>query len=156
MAPWYWSDFTTVTLEQVEIWLSLMDGLLTGWVGVPVRRGFMTLPADRSPPAGLEQPSVHRGCWAFLPAFLWLSCCVCPLSWSLQQWRSRWTECEAHVSSARMDLPGYHPQQPQPLVHHPGNFPEDLLTLEGSSTCECKIDSQKIPLNGTIWIFTVV
>ncbi|XP_029946366.1 nuclear receptor subfamily 5, group A, member 5 [Salarias fasciatus] len=29
-----------------------------------------------------------------------------------------------------MDLPGYHPQQPQPHVHHP----EDLLPLDGSTT----------------------
>ncbi|XP_068605519.1 nuclear receptor subfamily 5, group A, member 5 [Brachionichthys hirsutus] len=33
-----------------------------------------------------------------------------------------------------MDLPGYHPQQPQLLAHHPGNYAEDLLALEGSST----------------------
>ncbi|CAK6971144.1 nuclear receptor subfamily 5%2C group A, member 5 [Scomber scombrus] len=32
-----------------------------------------------------------------------------------------------------MDQPDYHPQQPQALVHHLGNYPEDLLTLEGSS-----------------------
>nr|AGA54134.1 nuclear receptor subfamily 5 group A member 5 [Dicentrarchus labrax] len=35
-----------------------------------------------------------------------------------------------------MDLPGHHPQQPPPLVHHPGNYPEDLLTLEESSTSQ--------------------
>ncbi|XP_070837160.1 nuclear receptor subfamily 5, group A, member 5 [Chaetodon trifascialis] len=35
-----------------------------------------------------------------------------------------------------MDLPGYHPQQPQPLAHRPGSYPEDLLTLEGSSTSQ--------------------
>ncbi|XP_068574852.1 nuclear receptor subfamily 5, group A, member 5 isoform X2 [Cebidichthys violaceus] len=33
-----------------------------------------------------------------------------------------------------MDLPDYHPQQP--LVHYTGNYPEDLLTLEGSSTSQ--------------------
>ncbi|XP_032394460.1 nuclear receptor subfamily 5, group A, member 5 [Etheostoma spectabile] len=35
-----------------------------------------------------------------------------------------------------MDLTDYHPQQPQQLVHHPGNNPEDLLILEGSSTSQ--------------------
>ncbi|XP_033500792.2 nuclear receptor subfamily 5, group A, member 5 isoform X1 [Epinephelus lanceolatus] len=35
-----------------------------------------------------------------------------------------------------MDLPNYHPQQPQPLVHHPGNYPEDPITLEGPSTSQ--------------------
>ncbi|XP_042360737.1 nuclear receptor subfamily 5, group A, member 5 isoform X2 [Plectropomus leopardus] len=35
-----------------------------------------------------------------------------------------------------MDLPDYHPQQPQPLFHHPGNYSEELLTLEGSSTSQ--------------------
>ncbi|KAM6904531.1 nuclear receptor subfamily 5, group A, member 5 isoform 2-T3 [Xenentodon cancila] len=35
-----------------------------------------------------------------------------------------------------MNIPGYHPQLTQPLVHHPGNYPEELLALEGSSTCE--------------------
>ncbi|KAF1379651.1 hypothetical protein PFLUV_G00178240 [Perca fluviatilis] len=35
-----------------------------------------------------------------------------------------------------MDLTDYHPQQPQSLVHHPGNYPEDLLTLEGSLTSQ--------------------
>ncbi|XP_029292738.1 LOW QUALITY PROTEIN: nuclear receptor subfamily 5, group A, member 5 [Cottoperca gobio] len=35
-----------------------------------------------------------------------------------------------------MDLPDYHPQQPQPLIHHPYSYPEDLLTLEGSSTSQ--------------------
>uniref|UniRef100_A0A3B4Z149 Nuclear receptor subfamily 5 group A member 2-like n=1 Tax=Stegastes partitus TaxID=144197 RepID=A0A3B4Z149_9TELE len=39
-----------------------------------------------------------------------------------------------------MDLPGYHPQQSQPLVHQPVNYPEDLLTMEGSSTCEPESD----------------
>uniref|UniRef100_UPI0037E73C9D nuclear receptor subfamily 5, group A, member 5 n=1 Tax=Semicossyphus pulcher TaxID=241346 RepID=UPI0037E73C9D len=34
-----------------------------------------------------------------------------------------------------MDLPGYHPQQTQPLVHHSGNQ-VDLLTLEGPSTSQ--------------------
>ncbi|XP_074512477.1 nuclear receptor subfamily 5, group A, member 5 [Sebastes fasciatus] len=33
-----------------------------------------------------------------------------------------------------MDLPDYHPQQP--LVHHAGSYPEDLLTLEGSLTSQ--------------------
>ncbi|XP_068434165.1 nuclear receptor subfamily 5, group A, member 5 [Clinocottus analis] len=31
-----------------------------------------------------------------------------------------------------MDLPDYHPQQP--LLHNPGNYPEDLLTSAGPST----------------------
>ncbi|KAE8283327.1 Nuclear receptor subfamily 5 group A member 2 [Larimichthys crocea] len=45
-----------------------------------------------------------------------------------------------------MDLPGYHPQQPQPLVHHPGSYPEDLLTLDGSSTSqELKIEPDGRP-----------
>ncbi|KAK1876943.1 Nuclear receptor subfamily 5 group A member 2 [Dissostichus eleginoides] len=35
-----------------------------------------------------------------------------------------------------MDLPDYHQLQPQPLFHHPGNYPEDLLLLEESSTCQ--------------------
>ncbi|GAA6218138.1 nuclear receptor subfamily 5 group A member 2-like [Lates japonicus] len=35
-----------------------------------------------------------------------------------------------------MDRPGYHPQLPQPLAHHPGNFPDNLLHLEGSSTSQ--------------------
>ncbi|XP_070778662.1 nuclear receptor subfamily 5, group A, member 5 [Enoplosus armatus] len=48
-----------------------------------------------------------------------------------------------------MDLPGYHPQQPQPLVHHPDNYLEDLLTLEGSSTSqELKTESDSRPESG--------
>ncbi|XP_040014646.1 nuclear receptor subfamily 5, group A, member 5 isoform X2 [Xiphias gladius] len=35
-----------------------------------------------------------------------------------------------------MDLPGYHPQLPQPLVHQPGKYPDNLLNLEGSSTSQ--------------------
>ncbi|XP_056257078.1 nuclear receptor subfamily 5, group A, member 5 [Seriola aureovittata] len=35
-----------------------------------------------------------------------------------------------------MDLPGYHPQLPQPLVHHPASYPDNLLNLEGSSTSQ--------------------
>ncbi|XP_067426956.1 nuclear receptor subfamily 5, group A, member 5 [Thunnus thynnus] len=35
-----------------------------------------------------------------------------------------------------MDQPDYHPQQPQALAHQPGNYPEDLLTWEGSSTSQ--------------------
>lgn len=35
-----------------------------------------------------------------------------------------------------MDLPGYRPQQPQPLVHQPDTCSEGLLTLEGSSTSQ--------------------
>ncbi|XP_024864618.1 nuclear receptor subfamily 5, group A, member 5 isoform X2 [Kryptolebias marmoratus] len=35
-----------------------------------------------------------------------------------------------------MDIPGYYPQPPQPLVHQSGNYPEDLLVLEGSSTSQ--------------------
>nr|XP_046270682.1 nuclear receptor subfamily 5, group A, member 5 [Scatophagus argus] len=49
-----------------------------------------------------------------------------------------------------MDLPGYHPEQPQPLVQHPGNCTEGLLTLEGSSTSqelktepECRPESEE-------------
>ncbi|KAM9393540.1 nuclear receptor subfamily 5, group A, member 5 [Pholidichthys leucotaenia] len=34
-----------------------------------------------------------------------------------------------------MDLPGYHPQQPQSCVNHPDNCPEGLLNLEQSLTC---------------------
>uniref|UniRef100_A0A3B4GC26 Nuclear receptor subfamily 5 group A member 2-like n=1 Tax=Pundamilia nyererei TaxID=303518 RepID=A0A3B4GC26_9CICH len=48
-----------------------------------------------------------------------------------------------------MDLPGYHLQQHQPLVHHPGNYQEDLINLEGSSTsqeqkteAESRLDSE--------------
>lgn len=35
-----------------------------------------------------------------------------------------------------MDLPNYHPQQSQPLVHQSVNYPGDVLTLEGSSTSQ--------------------
>ncbi|XP_070703410.1 nuclear receptor subfamily 5, group A, member 5 [Pempheris klunzingeri] len=42
-----------------------------------------------------------------------------------------------------MDLPGDHPQ---PLVHHNGNYPEDLLCLEGSSTSqELKTEQDSLP-----------
>lgn len=113
---------------------------LNKWVGVPVRRGFMTLSPDRSPLVGLKQPSVHRGCLAFLPASLWL-CWSGPCA--RPQWGSGWTYSKPHVHLARMDLPGYLPvsQQSHPPVHHPGNQPEDLLTLERSSTCEYKTES---------------
>ncbi|XP_062264753.1 nuclear receptor subfamily 5, group A, member 5 [Platichthys flesus] len=33
-----------------------------------------------------------------------------------------------------MDLAGYHPQLPQPLVHHPGSYPDNEFNSEGSST----------------------
>lgn len=67
---------------------------------------------------------------------------VRPVSWALQPWRSDWTHSEAHVSSATMDLSGYNPQQPQTLAQHPGHFPEDLLTFQGSSTCEYSTDER--------------
>ncbi|KAF7654761.1 hypothetical protein LDENG_00065360 [Lucifuga dentata] len=35
-----------------------------------------------------------------------------------------------------MDLPGYHPQQSQAFDHHHVNYPEDLLTLEGSMSAQ--------------------
>uniref|UniRef100_A0A3Q3LXD0 Nuclear receptor subfamily 5, group A, member 5 n=1 Tax=Mastacembelus armatus TaxID=205130 RepID=A0A3Q3LXD0_9TELE len=35
-----------------------------------------------------------------------------------------------------MDVPGYHPQLPQPLVPHLGNYTADLLNLEGSPTSQ--------------------
>ncbi|KAM9843026.1 nuclear receptor subfamily 5, group A, member 5 [Aulostomus maculatus] len=35
-----------------------------------------------------------------------------------------------------MDVPDYYAEQPQALPHQPGSFPEDLLSLEGSSTCQ--------------------
>ncbi|KAG7471590.1 nuclear receptor subfamily 5 group A member 2-like [Solea senegalensis] len=35
-----------------------------------------------------------------------------------------------------MDLAGYQPQLPQPLVHRPDNCPNNLFNLEGSSTSE--------------------
>lgn len=98
MAQWYWCDSMTATLQQADICLSVSHGAagwLADWVGVPVRRGFMTLTTDRSPLVGLEQPSVHRGCWAFLPAFLWLSCNVRLVSWSPQSWRLGWNDSEA-------------------------------------------------------------
>lgn len=116
---------------------------LNKWVGVPVRRDFMTLSPDRSPLVGLKQPSVHQGCLAFLPASLWL-CWSGP--WALPQWGSGWTNSKPHVHLARMDLPGYLPvsQQSHPPVHHPGNQPEDLLTLERSSTCEYKTESCRL------------
>lgn len=107
-------------------------GLLTDWVGVPVRRGFMTLHTVQSPHVGLKQPSVHWGCWAFLPAPPWLS-------WSLQKWRLYHTHSKADVPSGRMDLPGYQPQHAHPSVHHPGNQREDMLNLEPSSACEYQI-----------------
>ncbi|XP_068192776.1 nuclear receptor subfamily 5, group A, member 5 [Antennarius striatus] len=45
-----------------------------------------------------------------------------------------------------MDPPGYHPQQPQLLVHHPGNYREDLLALEGSSSSlELKSEADGLP-----------
>ncbi|XP_071772989.2 nuclear receptor subfamily 5, group A, member 5 [Centroberyx gerrardi] len=45
-----------------------------------------------------------------------------------------------------MDLPGYHPERPQPLAHHPANYPQDLLTLEGSSTSqELKTEPESRP-----------
>ncbi|XP_035470626.1 nuclear receptor subfamily 5, group A, member 5 isoform X1 [Scophthalmus maximus] len=45
-----------------------------------------------------------------------------------------------------MDLADYHPQLPQPLVHHPGNCPDNRINSEGSSTCECEMEvhSQEI------------
>lgn len=30
-------------------------------------------------------------------AFLWLLCCDCLVSWSLQQWRSNWADCGVNV-----------------------------------------------------------
>ncbi|XP_072225598.1 nuclear receptor subfamily 5, group A, member 5 isoform X1 [Leuresthes tenuis] len=35
-----------------------------------------------------------------------------------------------------MDIPGYYPQLAQPLIHHPGYYPDDLLAFEGSSTSQ--------------------
>ncbi|XP_061567942.1 nuclear receptor subfamily 5, group A, member 5 isoform X2 [Cololabis saira] len=35
-----------------------------------------------------------------------------------------------------MNIPGYHPHFTQPLVHHPGNYAEELLALEESSTSQ--------------------
>ncbi|XP_047427137.1 nuclear receptor subfamily 5, group A, member 5 [Mugil cephalus] len=35
-----------------------------------------------------------------------------------------------------MDPPGYHPERLQPTVHHLGNYPEDLVTLVGSSASQ--------------------
>ncbi|XP_028268837.1 nuclear receptor subfamily 5, group A, member 5 isoform X2 [Parambassis ranga] len=45
-----------------------------------------------------------------------------------------------------MDLPGYHPPQPQPLTNHHGHYSEDHLTLEGSSTSqELKTETDSKP-----------
>lgn len=45
-----------------------------------------------------------------------------------------------------MDLSGYQPQQQQPPAHHPGNYPEDLLSLEGSTTSqELKMEPDSRP-----------
>ncbi|XP_069544539.1 nuclear receptor subfamily 5, group A, member 5 [Brachyistius frenatus] len=45
-----------------------------------------------------------------------------------------------------MDPPGYYQQQPQPLVHNSCHYPEDLVTLEGSSTSqELKTEADSRP-----------
>ncbi|XP_041861512.1 nuclear receptor subfamily 5, group A, member 5 [Melanotaenia boesemani] len=44
-----------------------------------------------------------------------------------------------------MDKPGYNTHLAQSVIHHPGNYPEDLLALEGSSTSQeqkAEVDSR--------------
>lgn len=106
-------------------WLSY-----AGQSGVPVRRGFMTQSADRSPPAAYKRPSVHWGCWAFQPPSLWFS-------WSLPR-------CRSKPSCPRMDLPGSHLQELQPDLRCVANQTEDTLTLEQSAACEYEIRCHKM------------
>ena len=153
--PHLWSlvsDFTTVRIQQVAIWP--MEGLV-GWLAYrPTDNLYRSASQERFYDAhyrskstvGLKRPSVHRGCSACLLASLCRGRGVCLVSWSLQLWRSAWTNCGVQDPPAGMDLAGYHPQLPQPLVHHPGSYPDNEFNSEGSSTCECRMDVHLVEL----------
>lgn len=122
-----WFHYSYISAGGNRIVPNPMVGWVTEWLGrsASQERFYGRLLIEVclwaiSPPGQLGLPA----------GLLWLS-------WSLQQWRSDWTD--SHAPSARMDLPDYHQLQPQPLFHHPGNYPEDPLLLEESSKCEYNI-----------------
>lgn len=99
------------------------------WVGVPVRRGFMTsyrLKSTVGPRKIISPPGLSG-----LPAGRSVAPAQAgPLCWALQPWRSSLTNSVAAHAPHRtgMDQPGYLP--------HTASQTVELLTLERSSTCE--------------------